>query len=294
MSYRAFLLNASTKAKRLGLADLAFRYNPVVRLKVTRTIEQFRRAGLEERRKLTEWLTAKTIAAARASAYGRGFGDRYEEWPVLPKATLRDAPETLMRRALLRIPAATGGTTGAPLLLQRSMESAAAEQAFLDCLLGPEGGSWGTSRIAILRGDAVKDPNDTQPPFGIETHFGRRLLLSAVHLSSDTFPWYLQALRRFRPRILLAYPNQAINLLRLLEQARQHIPLQAIVTSSEQLMPDVRCALQDVLRVPVYDFYGQAERVCFATSSRNETYYFDPAYGQCRLSGRPTGTAPCP
>jgi phenylacetate-coenzyme A ligase PaaK-like adenylate-forming protein len=283
MTYRTFLVTAAARVKRQGVADLALRYNPITRLRVSRTIEAFRRADLAGRRALSERLTARTIAAARRCNYGREFGNRYEDWPLLRNNVLRDSPSTLARGKVLAIPAATGGTTGTPIRLERSVASVAAEQTFLDRLLGPDGPRWGTARIAILRGDNVKDAADTAPPFGVETNFGRRLLLSGLHLTKENSSWYFDALRRFRPQILLAYPNQAINLLRLLEQAGQRIRFDAIVTSSERLAPELRTALERDLGVCVHDFYGQAERVCFAASSIAETYYFDPAYGRVEL-----------
>ena len=283
MSYRTYLVSAAAKAKRQGLLDFAIRYNPLARFQVSRTIEQFRRGDLHERRRLSDYLTSRTIAAARTSSYGNRFGERYEDWPVMTKPALRDAAAALMRRTFIKIPAATGGTTGVPLLLQRSVESIAAEQIFLDSVLGPDGPAWGPMRIAVLRGDIIKDPKDMEPPYGIRTNFGRRLLLSPVHLNPQTFPWYLEAVRSFRPQILLAFPNQALNFLRLLDQSGQRIELQAIVTSSERLAPDVRRVLEASFGVPVYDFYGQSERVCFASSRSAETYYFDPAYGRVEL-----------
>ena len=279
-----FLMAAAAHAKRQGVADLAIRYNPIVRSRVSRTIEQFQRADLPGRRRLSERLTARTLAAARCAAYGRPFGERYEDWPLLTKTMLRDAPAAFVRRGFPRIPAATSGTTGTPLQLQRSAACAAAEQTFLDRLLGPGGPSWGAARIAVLRGDYVKPAADTSPPFAVRTHFGRRLLLSSVHLAADTVSWYAEELNRFRPQILLAYPNQAVNLLRLLDQAGHRVRVGAIVTSSEQLPTDARLALERRMGVPVHDFYGQSERVCFASSREAETYWFDPAYGRVEFA----------
>ena len=284
MSYRAFLASAAAYTKRQGLADLALRYNPVVRSQVSRAIEQFQRADLHGRRRLSERLTARTMAYARGSGYARQFGERYEDWPLLTKTMVRDAPAAFVRRGFPRIPAATGGTTGTPLLLMRSAACAAAEQTFLDRLLGPDGPSWGAARIAVLRGDFVKPAADMRPPFAARTHFGRRLLLSAVHLVPENFAWYVEALKRFRPQILLAYPNQAINLLRLLDRTGDSIPVEAIVTSSEQLANGARLALEKRMGVPVHDFYGQSERVCFASSSGAETYWFNPAYGRVEFA----------
>ena len=284
MSYRTVLISTANRAKRLGVADLAIRYNPAVRSHVSRTIARFERADLAGRRALTEALTARTIAAARRVRYGRDFGDRYESWPLLAKNMLRDEPAAFMGRPFMGIPAATGGSTGTPLRLMRSPACAAAEQTFLDRMLGADGPAWGTSRVAILRGDAVKPLADMSPPFAVKTHFGRRLLLSAPHLIPENFGWFVDALNAFRPRILLLYPNQALNLVRLLDATGLKLCVEAVITSSEQLEPEARRLIQDKIGAPVLDFYGQAERVCFAVSNRPETYFFNPAYGRVELT----------
>lgn len=283
MSYRTLLAAVAVHAKRQGVADLALRYNPLVRLRVARTIQRFERADLDGRRLLSRQLTARAIAAARRSTYGRAFADHYDDWPLLKKDMVRDDPSAFFRHKILKAPAATGGTSGTPLLLQRSTELVAAEQTFLDRLLGPGGPPWSTARIAILRGDQVKDPQDQRPPFGIQTHFGRRMLLSGVHLAPKNFSWYIDALRCFRPQVLVAYPNQAMNLLHLLEQTGERIQFDAVITTSEVLTPDLRAALARDLGAQVYDHYGQAERVCLATSACDQTYHFDPAYGRVEL-----------
>ena len=72
------------------------------------------------------------------------------------------------------MPASTGGTTGVPLKLWRSIECVVAEQAFVDDLLAPYGYSMHGSRVAVLRADKVKDLSDTSPPYGRLTHGGRR------------------------------------------------------------------------------------------------------------------------
>ena len=73
-----------------------------------------------------------------------------------------------------------------------------------------------------------------------------------------------------------------MNLLHLLDQTGERIKFDAVLTTSEVLTPNLRAALEQSGR-PVYDHYGQAERVCLATSACDQTYYFDPAYGRVEL-----------
>ena len=62
-------------------------------------------------------------------------------------------------------------------------------------------------RAAILRGDDIKDPADRSPPFWLVAGGGRRLIFSSNHLSHETVGAFADALARFRPAVLHAYPT---------------------------------------------------------------------------------------
>jgi phenylacetate-CoA ligase len=183
---------------------------------------------------------------------------------------------------MISVPAATGGTTGTPLRLTRSLRGVAAEQAFIDSLLGP-GRSFRTDKAAMLRAFAVKDRADDEPPFGRITQGGRCLMLSSYHLSQKNARWYARELEKFRPDILFAYPSMLARLLNLLENepTRPAIPL--ILCSSETMPYGLRAEAESRLSARLIDFYGLAERVCFAWSRNGGDYYFSPAYGRTEL-----------
>ena len=283
MLSRSHLVSLAAAAKKQGEVDLILRYNPVVRRKVSRIIAGFERADLPERRRLTELLTGRVIDRARRTSYGRGRSGDYFDWPVLNKDQLRDAPEHFACRGSLRIPAATGGTGGLPIKLWRSPASAAAEQVFLDHIIQPYGVSWASARIASLRGDVIKDTRDWSPPFGIETHRGRRLVLSSPHLTQRTVSWFAERLASFRPDILWAWPTVASNLLMLLQQIKARLEVPLVLASSERLESQTCVAMQREWGATVIDYYGQAERVCFAVSSNAGEFWFNPAYGRVEL-----------
>ncbi|MBV8399736.1 MAG: hypothetical protein JOZ17_13495 [Acetobacteraceae bacterium] len=284
MLSRSHLVSLATAAKKQGEVDLILRYNPVVRRKVSRLIAAFERADLHERRKLTDLLASRAIERARQTRYGRGRSSDYLDWPLLNKDRLRDAPDDFACRGSLRIPAATGGTGGLPIKLWRSPASAAAEQVFLDHIIRPYGVSWASARIASLRGDVIKDTRDWSPPFGIETHRGRRLVLSSPHLTRTTVPWFAERLSSFRPDILWAWPTVASNLLGLLQQTKTKLNVPLVLASSERLEPQTHAAMQGEWGATVIDYYGQAERVCFAVSSKAGEFWFNPAYGRVELT----------
>jgi phenylacetate-CoA ligase len=283
LSLRSLLNHFAPRAKANGLIDAAIRRNPLLRRKVANTLYRLRDRPTAEIESLCAKLTERTLRHARRARYGHGRGV-YEDWPILTTDRVRGTPADFIDPlALFRTPASTGGTTGAPLLLTRSLESIVAEQFFLDELLAPHGFSMHRSRIAILRGDRVKDVLDTNPPFGHLTHGGRRLSLSSMHLAPHSVTWFYRALREFKPQVLWIYPNAALSLIKLLGDERTRLGIPVILASSEVMAPDLHLALERHFDGDVINYYGQAERVCFAYSTRPHRFFFHPGYGRVDL-----------
>jgi phenylacetate-CoA ligase len=273
------------KATRFS-SDLA-RYNPLHYGVVRRSIEDFTRSDIEDRRKLTEAHCLAVLRQARQTVYGRRHPLAFQDWPILQKQLIRDRPEDLVRRTLIRVPAATGGTTGTPLKLTRSLRAVAAEQAFIDSLLA-DGQSFRTAKVAALRAFAVKDRADDQPPFGAFTQGGRCLLLSSYHLSEKTVWWYRSELERFRPDILFAYPSMLARLLSTLGPQSEALKVPVILCSSEVMPEGLRGEAESMLSGQLIDYYGLAERVSLAWSKDGKNFYFSPAYGRTELLASPT------
>lgn len=268
------------KATRFS-SDLA-RYNPLHYGFVRRSIAEFAQSDFEARRQLSKVHCLAVLGQARQTAYGRPQPLAFQDWPILQKQTIRDHPEDLVRRTLIRVPAATGGTTGTPLKLTRSLRGVAAEQAFIDSLL-VDGLSFRTAKVAALRAFTVKDRADDQPPFGTLTQDGRYLLLSSYHLSETTVWWYRSELERFRPDILFAYPSMLARLLNTLGPKTKCLKVPVILCSSEMMPEGLRGEAESMLSGRLIDYYGLAERVCLAWSSDGREFYFSPAYGRTEL-----------
>ena len=282
MSLRAILTRYESwlKATRFS-SDLA-RYNPLHYGVVRRSIAEFAQADLENRQRLSQAYCRAVLRWARETIYGRSRPLALADWPILTKQSIRDRPADFLRPTLIRIPAATGGTTGTPLSLARSLRGVAAEQAFIDSLLGDRL-SFRTAKAAVLRAMAVKDRRDDRPPFGMLTQGGRCLVLSSYHLSEKTVWWYRQELQRFRPDILFAYPSMLARLLNTMGLEGERLEVPVILCSSEMMPEGLRGEAESALSGRLIDYYGLAERVCFAWSGDGHNFYFSPAYGRTEL-----------
>ncbi|NKN34557.1 AMP-binding protein [Marichromatium bheemlicum] len=250
-------------------------------------LQKIDHASFNERKLITDRLleTAHKTAIQTPYAHTRNIQENDYLWPYLEKETLRDAHNLFRRRSFLPLSkATTGGTTGIPLKCVRSWRSVVFEQAVFDHLAALNGVSWKKSRIAILRGETVKDPSDLTPPFWIKRHGGKQLSLSSNHLNASTISFYIEALRQFQPELLWVYPTSLKMLCRLAPEGRFELPtLKLVFSSSEVLTPEMNEQARSMLCVPIIDYYGQAERVCASYSTRVGEHYFLPAYGHVEL-----------
>lgn len=267
--------------KLLQVADTAVRRNPLFYADAQRTLEQLEKANVSERRSWTRARLSKVLWPASRTGYGlivRGGGD-LASWPLLTKSEVRAAPDAFVGGSkLLTVKASTGGTSGAPLQIYRSLRSVVFEQACIDRMMQKLGVDARNARCAVLRTESVKDPNDFKPPYWVVAGGGNRLVLSSSHLNAATLEHYAKAIEEFAPECLLGYPTSLEALCVLLQRAGRRLRIPAALCSSEVLHDRVWKAAGETLGCKLLDYYGQAERVAFAYATRPGEYRFLPGY----------------
>jgi phenylacetate-CoA ligase len=203
--------------------------------------------------------------------------------PVLQKQALLDSRDALLSTqfgARARLYITTGGSTGVPVgfYLQKGI-SRPKERAFLEASW-QRGGFRAGARLAVIRGHVTSSTRGGR----IADYDGTRdwLMLSSYHLTVARLPEYLEALERFRPDLLHAYPSAALQLADCLAKTGRpwRLPLQGLLCGSERLPLPQKRLLEQVFRCPVYRWYGHSERVVLAGEGReSELFYFWPQYG---------------
>jgi len=261
------------------------RRNPVWFAPAAARFARLDAAPYEARRAWAATQLRRALAHAARTAYGRrvGGGGALESWPLLEPARVREAPREFVLGGRWALPAATGGTTGVPLPLWRSLRSVAVEQAALDHLLRAHGVNPRRARVAVLRGDDVKPIADRTPPFAIDVHDGRRRIYSSNHLAPDTIGSFAESLRAFGADYWWVYPTALGSLLRLAAAAGERLNVPLVFASSELLSPELHRAARSALGAVVVDYYGQAERVAFAWCDAPEAWRFLPGYAHVEL-----------
>lgn len=285
--------------KQIPAAERIIKRNPFFYSEFRQALERMEGADLDTRRALAERLRARVVGwASRLPGYrDYDFSRPFSELPLLSKARLQDEAAHFQRRTVIpQVDVATSGTTGQPLRLKRSIQSLAIEQAMFDWMAAKVGLDYGNSRIAVLRGDEVKDPNDPAPPYWVDV--GRnKVVFSSVHLNSRTYPHYERKLQAFKPDILTCYPSSLELLTHLAEPRQSSVGFKLAITSSETLGPGLRERVKRVFGAPLLDYYGQTERSCAAYSLQEGVYHFIFPYaypelipgadGRCSIVGTP-------
>ena len=199
------------------------------------------------------------------------------------KADVRDRPERHRRKSWWPTTSATtGGTTGAPLVVQRALDNVVYEQATIDHVIALQGVDFARARRAVFRADSFKAPDDRAPPFWQDRGATIRTF-STNHLDRETAPSILAALAEFRPEVIYCYPTALELLLVHVRELQVEIRPKLVLTSSEFLPSSLHAEVRAAFDCALLDYYGQAERVCFAWSVAPVAYQFRHDYGLVEL-----------
>lgn len=193
----------------------------------------------------------------------------------------------------LRFKGSTSGTTGRAMLGWRDRASIAVEQAFVERQAAWAGYRPGERR-AWLRGDPVVPAHQSDGPLWRLNRAENMLMLSSYHLSPGNGAAYIEALERFDPVLLQAYPSSISYLARWLEEhdrVYRGTALRGIVTSSETLSPADRQVITERFGCRVFDWYGAFERVAAIGTCEHGNYHVLEDYGCVEFEPNGDGTA---
>lgn len=216
---------------------------------------------------------------------------------VLTKFELRADPARQLRPrrpgSLLRSAIRTSGTSGSPLTLMQDLGAVVREEGFVYRQLRWIGYRHGQRR-AWIRGDIVCPDQPADGRYWCRDWVANMLMMSSYHVSPATIGAYIAALERFDPVVIQAYPSSAGALAAWLNAGcrRYRGPaLRGVMTSSETLEPAVREAVEHAFGVPVFDWYGLAERVAAIGTCEHGRYHVLTDYGGVELLEAGDGSA---
>ena len=153
------------------------------------------------------------------------MGETLASWPLLDKENLRHGLKAFTTgNPWLSAPATTGGTSGVPLRVLRSLEAIVFEQATIDRVIQSVGVDARLARVAVLRGDNPRDIVVSPNPECEIIGNGRIMTMSANCGHAHQRRAHRQlAAKRSRPQLLCAYPSALETLARYLRDSGRRL-----------------------------------------------------------------------
>lgn len=173
----------------------------------------------------------------------------------------------------------TSGTTGTPLSIIYNIKTCVAHHAADWRQKNWAGLDYGQS-YASLQGRLVVPITQNKPPFWRMNYINNQMFMSSFHLKDDNLPHYFDALEKRNIRFIEGYPSNLYILALYLNKHNQTFPMKSVLTSSETLFDFQREAIEKAFLCKIFDFYGMAERVVFATEcEHHKGHHLNMDYG---------------
>ena len=202
--------------------------------------------------------------------------------PVLTKQTIKDNFNRLVsssanQRKLRH--GHTSGTTGSPLNLLYDIQTCVVHHV-ADWRQKEWAGLKRGEAYASLQGRVICPSNQQEPPFWRKNYVNNQLFLSSFHLKKECLPHYFDELSRRNIKFIEGYPSTIYTLASYLKSTGQSFPMSAVLTSSETLFEFQRETIEAAFQCKIFDFFGMAERVVFATEcDKHGGHHLNQDYG---------------
>jgi phenylacetate-CoA ligase len=212
------------------------------------------------------------------------------QFPFVSKAEIKHGISQYLsdgRPISARLKAFTGGSTAEPMafFLEKGV-SRPREDAFMENFHSRLG--VGAHDVVLaLRGRTVPNPGKPGALLWMFEPIKRQLILSSDHLEANYMPQYLDALRKWQPAFIQAFPSAIFPLAKWLSVHPEPditSRIKGIMLYSENVYQYQVELLKQVFNCPVLKHYGHSERVLMAASMPDDDRcFFWPQYGHFEL-----------
>ncbi|MGI9289211.1 MAG: hypothetical protein ACR2P1_27830 [Pseudomonadales bacterium] len=212
---------------------------------------------------------------------------RIESFPVLSRAEVFNDPESFVAKQYRNtklIALYTGGSTGNPLKVFLNKDVRRKSYAFWNRFYRLIGFRIGEKKATFV-GRKVQEPDNSKPPFWRYNMIDRQLMFSSFHLSKENIPLYIKKLNQFKPAIVEGYPLSILQISQYLIDngiELDFIP-KGISTSSENFSAQQRATIENSFKCNVFDQYGSAESVVFASDCEYKNKHIAIEYGMVEV-----------
>ncbi len=211
-------------------------------------------------------------------------------FPPLSKEAIKADSARYLSRAMgpqTHLMAFTGGSTSVPMKLYLEKYVSRSKDFAYNTTFDRVAGIGPGDTILALRGRTVPGAGRPGGPLWMFDPIKRYLHLSSDHLEPEFMPRYVEAIRKWKPSFIHAFPSALVPLARWLKanpapdvSAR----IRCIQLFSENIYDYQVALMREVFDCPVLLDYGHSERAVKAISMPDDPrYFFWPLYGKVEL-----------
>ena len=207
--------------------------------------------------------------------------------PVLEKDTLRKLGKTALvstQREKGGSFYSSSGSTGTPtnILYSYTMHQK------LSALYEARVRNWaGVSRFdarGMIGGRRVIPDGEGKPPYYRYNLIEKQLYFSAYHISPSTVNNYVDGLKKYKTKYMVGYAMSNYILARFIKEAGLEAPaMEAVLTSSEKLTPQMRQVISEVYNCKVYDAWSGVEWCGYISENEHGQLLIGPDCGYIEI-----------
>ena len=174
----------------------------------------------------------------------------------------------------------TSGTTGTALRIYWPMSMLPKWWALMEVLIRNAAGVGHRIPRAMMGARPVVRGNAKRPPYWRFNRRWHQLYLSSYHVSRDTAPGYVAAIRNYGSQWITGYGSAIAALAEsALAAGVPPLRLRTAIVSGDTLLPAMRSSIEEFFQCKCYDSYGQCEAVAMAMECPHGRMHVVPAMG---------------
>jgi phenylacetate-CoA ligase len=206
---------------------------------------------------------------------------RLFDLPLLEKEPLRANAQAFLRtdmRPGRTLTFYTSGSTGTPIAVIYTVAELRDSLALREARSARWAGVSFQQARATFSGRMVEPNPDSKGPFYRFNAVEKQVYFSPFHLRPDTASFYLRALEKHNVRWLTGYAVSYYLLSKFILDQGLNTPssIQAIITTSEKVNPEMRQTMERAFHCKVFEEYSTVENVLFASECEHGRLHISP------------------
>lgn len=159
----------------------------------------------------------------------------------------------------------TGGTTGTPCAYDMDRYSWALNWALKMRTFEWGGYTYGDDTLGVMAGGSLIPGKKGDWKNRLWRYVNNYYSIPATHLTEEILETHYQYLKAHHVRFMRGYPSTLIILAEYVRDKHESLPMQAVFTTAEMLLPHQRKIMEEVFQCKLFDTYGCGDGMGFAT-----------------------------